>query len=64
MTDVAVIGADDVVAAEFDDATNTWLLRTSSGDERRARVVIDERRLHTPNIAAPSDFRGRFTPKT
>ena len=47
MIDVAVIGADDdVVAANFDDATNTWLLRTSSGGERRARVVIDERTLH------------------
>lgn len=62
MTTVAVIGADDVaerlgadisitrvVSAVFDDASETWLLRTESGDERRADVVVDaERTFHTP----------------
>jgi Domain of unknown function (DUF4873) len=65
--DIAVIGAaawlsdavalgDDIIAAGFDDATDTWLLRTEAGDNVRARLVIDTaRRLHQP---LPPDYPG------
>jgi len=37
------------IAAVFDDATDRWLLQTNSGDEHRARVVVDTHRtLHRP----------------
>ena len=61
MIDIAVIGAaaclpdavaldDDIIAAVFDDATDTWLLRTQAGADVRARVVIDAARtLHQPS---------------
>ena len=73
MIDIAVIGAaaalsdavaldDDIVAAAFDDATDTWLLRTASGEEVRAHVIIDgARRLHQPpppNYPGHNEFRG------
>ncbi len=54
MIDVAVIRADDVVSARFDDATDTWLI----DEDRRAAVVVDQRRLHIPNLPKPNDFRG------
>jgi cation diffusion facilitator CzcD-associated flavoprotein CzcO len=68
--DVAVIGAavclpdavpigDDVTAAVFDDATDTWLLRTVSGGEVRARVIVDgARALHRPS---PPNYPGRHS---
>ena len=68
MIDIAVIGAaacspdavaldDDIIAAVFDDATDTWLLRTQAGADVRARVVIDAaRRLHQPS---PPEYSGR-----
>jgi hypothetical protein len=72
--DIAVIGAaaclpgavaldDDIIAAGFDDATDTWLLRTRAGDDVRARLVIDTaRRLHqqsAPNYSGRDEFCGR-----
>jgi hypothetical protein len=71
--DIAVIGAagsladavavdEDVIAAVFDDATETWLLRTASGTEVRARVVVDGARtlhqLSPPNYRGHCEFRG------
>ncbi len=57
--DVVILDSD-IVAATFDDATDTWQLRTHSGDERFARVVVDpERAFHAPrNIANARDFHG------
>ena len=70
MIDVAVIGAgvflpdavaigDDITAAVFDDATDTWLLRTVSGKQARARVIVDgARALHRPS---PPNYPGRHS---
>lgn len=70
MTDLAALKAfpgvfvidSDVVASTFDDGTDTWLLRTRSGDEGRARVVVDAvRTLHRsmqPNYPGVKGFRG------
>ncbi len=53
---IALIEADDdVVSARFDDATDSWVL----DDGRQAHVVIDQRRLYTPNLLEPNDFRGQ-----
>jgi hypothetical protein len=56
-------GGRDVVAAMFDDAADTWVLRMGSGDEQRTRVVIDaERTLHQPSMPkhpGRAEFRGR-----
>jgi len=38
-----------VTSAIHDDATETWLLRTGSGDEYHAGVVVDTRMLHRPS---------------
>ena len=72
MIDIAVIGAavigaaacltdavalDDISAAVFDDATDTWLLRTQAGGVARARVIVDgARTLHQPS---PPNYPGR-----
>lgn len=73
MIEIAVIGAaarlsdavtldDDIVAAVFDDVTGTWLLRTRTGDDVAARIVIDTARtLHqpsTPHYSGCDEFRG------
>jgi cation diffusion facilitator CzcD-associated flavoprotein CzcO len=59
--DVVVLDKDHI-AAVFDDATDSWLLQTSSGDERRARVVVDaQRTLHHPRLPkyhGHTEFRG------
>jgi Domain of unknown function (DUF4873) len=56
-------GGRDVVAALFDDATNTWVVRMGSGDELRTRVVIDaDRTFHQPSLPkhpGHAEFRGR-----
>jgi hypothetical protein len=56
-------GGRDVVAASYDNATDTWVVRMRSGDQQRARVVIDaERTLHRPLIpkhTGHAEFRGR-----
>jgi hypothetical protein len=74
VTTVAVIGAKEladrlgadisiegVVSAVFDDATDTWLLRTRSGDEHRADIVVDaERTFHVPRKAPSANDIATF----
>jgi hypothetical protein len=59
--DVIVLDKEHT-AAVFDDATDSWLLQTSSGDECRARVVVDaQRTLHhplPPKYHGHTEFRG------
>jgi Domain of unknown function (DUF4873) len=50
-----------VVSARFDDGTDTWLLRTDSGDEICSQAVVDTRRFHvpsTPNWHGRNEFNG------
>lgn len=57
-----IVPDNDHIAAVFDDATDSWLLRTSSGDEHRARIVVDaQRTLHhprPPKYHGHTEFRG------
>jgi cation diffusion facilitator CzcD-associated flavoprotein CzcO len=59
--DVTILDKADI-SAVFDDATDSWLLQTNSGDARRARVVVDaQRTLHhplQPNYPGHTTFRG------
>jgi cation diffusion facilitator CzcD-associated flavoprotein CzcO len=49
----------EVVAAVFDDTTDSWLLRTGDRQQYCARVVVDaERMLYQPNIPKANTFRG------
>src|ERR1700694_1950666 len=52
----------EVVSSVFDDATDTWMLRTRGGENYRARVVIAAPGpLHVPSVpdfAGRNDFRG------
>jgi cation diffusion facilitator CzcD-associated flavoprotein CzcO len=52
----------EVVSSVFDDATDTWMLRTHGGENYRARVVIAAPGpLHVPSVpdfAGRNDFRG------
>ncbi len=55
----AGIAVTDVVAAVFDDTTDSWLLRTGDRQQYCARLVIDaERMLYHPNISKANTFRG------
>lgn len=53
---------NEVVSSVFDDATDTWSLRTDAGGVLRSRVVIWTRRPPfvpwTPNITGRNNFRG------
>jgi cation diffusion facilitator CzcD-associated flavoprotein CzcO len=50
------------IAAVYDDATDRWLVRTKSGDEHLARVVVDaQRSFHAPmqpTFPGQNAFRG------
>lgn len=52
----------EVVASVFDEATETWLLRTRSGEQFESRTVVSARGpLHVtaiPNLPGQADFAG------
>lgn len=62
VTDVAVLPGGDVASSVFDDGTDTWELRTASGETFRAAVVIaaDEPPYlpWIPELPGRNDFRG------
>ncbi|MGQ0502030.1 MAG: flavin-containing monooxygenase [Panacagrimonas sp.] len=53
-----------VEAAHFDEATNSWLIRTDKGDTVRARYVISAMGLlsstNVPNIKGKETFKGKL----
>ena len=62
VTDVTVLPGGDVASSVFDDGTDTWELRTASGETFRAAVVIaaDEPPYlpWIPELPGRNDFRG------
>ena len=62
ITDVAVLSGQEVTSSVFDDGTDTWELRTPSGETVRAAVVIaaDEPPYlpWIPELLGRNDFRG------
>ena len=61
ITDVVVLDRSPVISARFDDADDTWELRTAAGEAFHGRAVIAAHHVlaaWTPELAGRNDFRG------
>ncbi|GLE53785.1 hypothetical protein ATCCBAA256_33470 [Mycobacterium montefiorense] len=61
ITDVVVLDRSPVLSSRFDDDTNSWEVRTATGETFGGRSVIAAHQLlaaWTPELAGRNDFRG------